>query len=292
MDNQNAKHTVSVIIPTYNRSMFISNSINSILKQTFQEFEIIVVDDSSTDNTKEIVIGFNDNRIKYIQNKVNRGAAYSRNVGIEYSNGHYLAFLDDDDEWTNDKLELQIEKFSNSSKDIGLIYCGYIYVNDGIIIKKDIQKIDGNTHSFCLNQSLGSMSLALIRHDCIKKIGGFDTSLPSCQDWDLWIRLSSEYEFDYVDKPLVIRNIHGNQITANVNLKIQGRKILLKKYIKDLQNNKKIYSSHLGRLGSLYSLNNNNNKAKKYFYNAIANNPYNMLNYIHLILSIISADIH
>ena len=105
---------VSVIITTYNRAHLVGKAIKSVLNQTFQDFELIVVDDGSTDNTEEVINSFNDTRIRYIRHKINKGGNAARNTGLRNSKGEYIAFLDSDDEWLPEKLERQLEVFKKS----------------------------------------------------------------------------------------------------------------------------------------------------------------------------------
>src|SRR5258705_13939604 len=100
---------VSVVIPTHNRSEFLRSAIASVLGQTYQDFELIVVDDASTDSTAEVVVSFNDSRIKFIRHQTNQGGSAARNTGIRASKCDYIAFLDDDDEWSPRKLSKQVE---------------------------------------------------------------------------------------------------------------------------------------------------------------------------------------
>ena len=114
--------TISVIIPTYNRAHLIGKAVKSVLSQTYQDFEIIVVDDGSTDNTEEIVKSFTDYKIYYICHKHNRGASAARNTGIKASRGEYIAFLDSHDEWLPEKLDKQIKTFNSESSEVGVVY--------------------------------------------------------------------------------------------------------------------------------------------------------------------------
>ena len=116
---------VSVIIPTYRRPDFLGKAIESVLNQTFQDFEVIIVDDASNDNTGEVVRGFVDKRIHYVCHEVNRGGAAARNTGILKARGRYIAFLDDDDEWFPEILQLQISLLDQSPPEVGGIYAGY-----------------------------------------------------------------------------------------------------------------------------------------------------------------------
>src|SRR5215510_2389269 len=109
---------VSVIIPTHNRAEFLRSAITSVLNQTFQDFEIVIIDDASKDHTREVITNFNDVRIKVIHNRVSKGAAGSRNIGIINTNYEYIAFLDDDDEWLPEKLKIQIYLLDNSPQEV------------------------------------------------------------------------------------------------------------------------------------------------------------------------------
>ena len=120
---------VSVIIPTHNRSEFLGAAIGSVLSQTFQDFELIVVDDASTDTTAEVVASFNDERIKFIRHGMNKGGSVARNTGILNSTGDYIAFLDDDDEWLPAKLSKQIQVLLSSPPEVGCVYAGYLDVD-------------------------------------------------------------------------------------------------------------------------------------------------------------------
>ena len=122
--------TVSVIIPTYNRGHLINRAINTVLVQTFQDFEVIVVDDGSTDNTIEVVNRLSDDRVSLLKINENRGASFARNRGIELAAGRYIAFQDSDDEWKKDKLKKQIQVFNNAAPEVGLVYTGYWNAKD------------------------------------------------------------------------------------------------------------------------------------------------------------------
>ena len=118
--------TVSVIIPTRNRYSFVPRAIQSVLNQTYQDFEVLVVDDASDDHTDEIVKGFSDERITYIHHEVKRGGSAARNTGIKFSKGEFIAFLDDDDQWLPEKLQCQMHLLSNSPTVVGAIYTGVL----------------------------------------------------------------------------------------------------------------------------------------------------------------------
>ena len=223
-----SKPTVSVIIPTYNRAHLLKRTIKSVLNQTFQDFELLLVDDGSTDNTKELVYDFvrNDSRIKYIWQENSGGPAKPINTGINQSNGVYITILGSDDEILPEKLEKQVAKFNSAPIKVGLIYCGlqYIPVDKKQASKIIIPKLRGNLFKELLKGSFIGGITPLIKSECFKKLGLFDVSLPSGEDWDMWIRISKYYEFDYVPEALAIYHIHGKQISANFDDTIRGFK--------------------------------------------------------------------
>jgi len=129
---------VSVIVATYNRANFIDRAIKSILNQIYQDFEIIIVDDGSSDNTEEIIKGYKDKRIIYIKHKKNQGISTARNTGIKRAKGEYIAFLDSDDEWFPEKLERQVVLLQNESSEVGVVYSDLRYIDEN---GKDMNKL-------------------------------------------------------------------------------------------------------------------------------------------------------
>jgi Glycosyltransferases involved in cell wall biogenesis len=149
MTNRNDPPAVSVIIPTYNRAHTISQSIISILNQTYNNFELIIVDDGSTDNTEEVVKNFNDKRIKYIAHKENRGAASALNTGISFSSGSFVTFNGSDDEWLPEKLEEEMKGFKTSDSKVGVVYSALweIYNNKKVYTPRSTcEVLEGNLH--------------------------------------------------------------------------------------------------------------------------------------------------
>jgi len=201
---------VSVIIPTYNRAQSLSRSIQSVLGQTYKNFELIIVDDGSEDNIEEVIRGFNDSRIKYFRHDVNLGGSAARNTGIKNSTGEYVAFLDSDDEWLEKKLELQVRAMeSRPSDDWGGAYCSYIYTDrkNGLVkaekygnLKKDLLKQEA---SFCAGSTL------LVSKSVIDNIGLFDENFKRHQDLEFLVRFFRRYNILSVKEPLVKINGHS-----------------------------------------------------------------------------------
>ncbi|MEN6293489.1 MAG: glycosyltransferase family 2 protein [Methanobacterium sp.] len=270
------KPTVSVIIATYNRAYLIGRAIKSILDQTFQDFELIIVDDGSSDNTKELITKYmqEDPRIKYIKNKRNLGLPKTRNEAIKVAQGKYIGLLDDDDEWLPNKLEKQVNKFQSTPKTVGLVYCGLIYISRNEKPSKTIiPKLKGNLFTDILKGNFFGSSTPLIKKECFEKSGFFDGNFSNGEDWDMWIRISKNYEIDYVPEALTLYYVHGNQMSANFNDTIEGFEKILKKHNEDINNYPSVYSTHLFRLGIFHCLNENFKCGQKYFTKSIKIKP-------------------
>ncbi|MCG2686888.1 glycosyltransferase family 2 protein [Candidatus Parcubacteria bacterium] len=231
------KPTVSVIIPTYNRAHLIGRAIQSALNQTYQNLEIIVVDDGSLDNTKEVIENFQkqEKRIKYISYEKNKGGAFARNIGIKNAKGEYIAFLDSDDEWISKKIEKQLIFFTKCSKSVGVVYCLHYSQEDSFGYIKKVNSSNmrhGNVYNSLLNGWCpSSTSFFILKTLVFKKSGLFDESLPSFQDYDLWIRIAKYYEFEFVEEYLAIKHNHeGSQIAKDLKPRLKGLNLFLKKW--------------------------------------------------------------
>ena len=219
---------VSIIIPTYNRSDYLIKAIHSALNQTYKNIEVIVVDDNSQDNTKSRVFEINDKRIKYLKNIINKGGAYSRNIGFKKSKGVFVNFLDDDDILYPNKIALQIQKFKFSTDErLGVVTCDVKYN------RTDIHTIKSNRKKGYIYKDLlkaycifGTETMLIKREFFIP----FDIDLKSNQEYDLSIRLSKKCTFDYVPQVLTEKNESINQVSFNFDKKIGGTKFLFKKY--------------------------------------------------------------
>lgn len=200
----NSNPEVSVIIPTYNRAASIGDSVNSVLNQTFQNFEIIIVDDGSTDETEVTVSAFSDTRIKLISHESNKGAATARNTGIRASRGNFIAFLDSDDRWLPDKLKIQTD-YLKISPEIGSCSTGYYKYQPQIGF---FASYPVNLESDWIKHLLTTMDLSfgttlLVRKDCFNKTGLFDADFPRHEDWDWVLSYLKYYKHHVIEQPLV-----------------------------------------------------------------------------------------
>ena len=276
---------VSVIIPTYNRAHLIGRAIRSVLEQTYRDFELIVVDDASTDNTEEVVKSFNDGRLRYIRLGENTGtSSVPRNTGIKAAGGEYVALLDSDDEWFPEKLEKQINKFKSVSSDVGVISCGSVCIIEqtGEKLFDFIPVRRGDVFKYMVEETVLGDTTPLVRKECFDKVGGYDTEFSSAQSWDMWIRVSQYYKFDFVPEILHKANIHGSQNTASLERTIQGLDRIIRKYQSYLS--KKTLSTRFRHLGTLCCYQGNFKKASRYFKESIRKNPRNIQVYILLLL--------
>lgn len=218
---------VSVIIPTYNREKYISEAIDSVLNQTYKDYEIIVVDDGSTDKTKEVLTKYND-KIRYFYQE-NQGVSVARNKGIKESKGDYIAFLDADDMWLPQHLEKEIGAFETDSK-VALVYAQLRVLNKNKIvgIKPTIPVF--KVEDFWAGASI-TTSTVIVKKECFYKVGLFNVSLKRAQDSDMWIKISSCFKIHYIPEVLGIYRV-VEDIYAKNSLKIYQNQVhLFKKHL-------------------------------------------------------------
>ena len=204
---------VSVIIPTYNRKNLLKRALNSVSSQTYVPHEIIVVDDGSSDGTKDWV----SERFPYVRYiyQDNSGVSSARNAGIKEAKGSWIAFLDSDDEWMPDKLEKQ-ERAINDSKEAWLCHTNEVWVRNSVRVNqmKKHQKYGGYVFENCLDICRISPSSVLIKKEVFEMVGLFDESLKVCEDYDLWLRITSVLPIIFLDQPLIIKyGGHADQIS-------------------------------------------------------------------------------
>ncbi|RLD12393.1 MAG: glycosyltransferase family 2 protein [Chlamydiae bacterium] len=193
---------ISVIIPTYNRYDLLLEAIASVKNQTYKNVELIIVDDGSTDKTCRLQ---SDKSVIYLKQD-NKGPAAARNTGAKIAHGEWLAFLDSDDLWHQDKLQKQLNFIKNNSN-CQIIYTDEIWFRKGIRVnKKNIhKKYAGWIYPYCLKLCIVGFSTLLITKYLWNNIGGLNETFPVAEDYDLWLRLSAKYEFNYIDEQLITK---------------------------------------------------------------------------------------
>jgi len=269
---------VSVVIPTYNRGHLITRAIQSVLGQTHQVFEIIVVDDSSTDNTGEVVKAIGSERIRYIRHTENRGGSAARNTGIEAAKCDYIAFQDSDDEWLPQKLEKQMTAFGSAPQEVGVVYTGFWRIENNrrtYMPSRRIRQKEGNIHLSLLRRSFITTQAAVVRRECFRKAGGFDESLPRLQDWELWIRISKHYLFRLVDEPLVVSYYTPDSISSDRIALARAHKLVLEKHFEEIKKDRKLLAKRYLGIGDLLCSERAMKEGRSYLVKAIAAYPLN-----------------
>ena len=207
---------ISVVIPTFNRIRLVARAIDSVLKQSLNPYEIIVVDDGSDDGTSEMIQN-KYKSIKLIQQQ-NNGVSAARNNGIKHAKGDWIALLDSDDEWTEKKLENQVDRLIKTPE-YDFCHTNEIWIRNGVRVnqRKKHEKYGGYIFDKCLDICRISPSSVLFRKNILDHVGGFDDQLPVCEDYDLWLRITAEYRILFIDDPLIIKyGGHDDQLSHGV----------------------------------------------------------------------------
>jgi len=218
MLSEEKKTFVSVIIPTYNRGWIIKEAIDSVLAQDYTEFELIVVDDGSTDHTADVLDSYR-NVIKVFSQK-NKGVSAARNRGVAEASGKFIAFLDSDDLWLSQKLSVQVE-FFNQTPDALICQTEEVWIRNGLRVnpKKRHKKPSGMIFKPSLELCLVSPSAVMIQRSLFDRVGEFDETLLACEDYDLWLRISCGFPIHLIDTPLIIkRGGHDDQLSSMAGL--------------------------------------------------------------------------
>ncbi|MCI8482537.1 MAG: glycosyltransferase family 2 protein [Clostridia bacterium] len=219
---------VTAIITTHNRLEYLKKAIMSVKKQTYRNIEIIVVDDNSDSDTAEYCN--NVEEIKYIKIKLeeHKNGNYARNIGLRSANGKYVAFLDDDDEWLETKIEKQVNILEKNVR-LGAVYVTSIMdFNDGMYTYNNVADVElkGDCSKKCLYNIITSTSAIMFRKDALEKIGGFDENVNFWQDTELVVRLCQEFDIDYIDEPLIIYRERFND-KKRLSNNIEGYKLAI-----------------------------------------------------------------
>lgn len=262
---------VSVVIATYNCGQYIEKAIVSVLKQSFDNFEIIVVDDGSTDSTRNILDKYADKILYFYQH--NSGVSVARNNGIKHAKGEIIAFLDGDDEWEPNKLEIQLREILKDDK-IGAVGCHITYINEkgeqiGFFERKNYLSHEGLVNDLFLhNVIVGSGSGILLRRSCLEQIGGFNVDLEVAEDWELWLRISRFFKIRFVEKRLVRYRVRSTSLSSVRNVEKITRneiKMLTKvfnSYYSEVKFFKKQEAFSFRFLIAAYTYNQNNQRVK------------------------------
>ena len=234
-----SKSMVSIVLPTYNRAHILEMAIESVLCQTYPYFELIIVDDGSTDNTESVVLNYQDSRIRYYKLKENGGQAAARNFGIEHASYDYIAFEDSDDIWHEDKLAIQMECLINAAPEVGFVYhkIRYDMGNQRVAIlpSEEIanEKKSGNIYSQLLWDNLVDCPSILAKKECVMQIEGFDSEMTALEDYDFALKMAKTYHALFIDKVLLESTYSTSGVSGNAVNYLMASCYLLQKYKED-----------------------------------------------------------
>ena len=282
---------VSVVIPTYNRAHMLSRAVLSVIRQTSKDWELLIIDDGSTDTTEQVVQSFSDLRIRYVRHESNRGAQAARNTGIRMALGEYIAFLDSDDEWHRTKLERQLNAFLlDDVGDLGVVLCDATVADDdatgkNVVIPVRGKPIRGWVYEDLLARRLKGpkTSRILVRRSAVTAEHLFDESLPASQDTDFLIRLAANYRFDYISEPLVIVHYHSEPRVSNNEL--LGKEALLRKFSSVLSERPGVHRQRHLSLAIGYWRHGDVRGARRHIRHAIKASPLSASCYLWLIFA-------
>ena len=256
--------SVSVVIPTYNRLKSLPRALESVLRQTFEDIEVIVVDDCSTDGTWEYLSAMRDPRLRIIRHETNKGGGAARNTGIAAAKAELVAFQDSDDEWLVTKLATQIEEYRRvNDPEYGAIYCAKITNGEGkfgVYGPREVQymplssykKTSGDISRELVRRAMISTQTLMARKDLLVQIGGFDETLKLGQDWDMTTRLSRITKFLFVDKPLALCFTSLDSISKVKTNQAVARKKMLEKHFDLISQDRALHASYLTEIARVY----------------------------------------
>ena len=288
--------TVSGIITTFNRAEYLKKAIKSALSQTYRDFELLILDNSSTDGSEAIIHHFNDSRIRYIKHRP-LNISQTRNLGVYEAKGDFIAFLDDDDEWLPHKLQSEFSLFEKSANDIAMIYGGFI-------------RIDGKGNAFYTHQPslkgkilkallsleddfTGSASNPMIKKSAIESLGGFDESIKTGEDWEFYLRLTERYSVAFVSHPIVkIRHHFGARLGDKLKDYIDLETKIMVHYKNFFEQDPILKSFYLQRIGGKYLRLGERRRGRENLIAAIKCNVPNFLAYIQFVLSFLPTSVY
>ena len=284
---------VSVILPTFNRAKEINRSVYSILNQTYKDFELIIVDDCSTDCTQEIINEIRDSRIKYIRHETNKGAAAARNTGIKAAQGNLIAFQDSDDEWIPEKLAKQVRVISALPENVGVVYSGFwkLGKQKKYIPSKNITIKEGMIYNQLLHGNFVGMPVSIIRRECFDTVGGFNEHLRALEDWELFLRISTHFKFKYIDEPLVLSYETDNSVSANVVAHAVAYEYILNNNYSTISKDRELLAQYLYVIGKLNFQVGNQKKGRQYLVEARKTCPLNIKYNVAVLLSFLGKDV-
>lgn len=293
---------VSVVIPTYNRGTTIRDSVGSVLRQTFTDLELIVVDDCSSDNTLDVLRDIQDPRLRIERHDVNKGSSAARNTGIRVAKAPYVAFQDSDDEWLPTKLERQVAALEAAGPKYKAVYCGMLVMGTEEILQKkgvirpsvryvpsaQIDVVEGDLLSSLLRYSVISTQTLMVQRDVLNAIGGFDEQLRALEDWECAIRISQTSLIAHIVDPLVIQRFSHDSITQSIDKRVNAREQIVKKHMGLLSADKQLLRSHYEVIAGGYQLTGEYARSRGWYLKALRLSPFRPKIWVNLVRSYVA----
>ncbi len=265
--------SVSVVLPTYNRAHTLPRAIASVLAQDARDLELLVVDDGSTDDTRQVVGGINDPRLRYLQRPRNGGPAAARNTGLAHARGEYIAFQDSDDEWLPLKLNKQLAALRQAPPDIGLVLCGQLrWDTRNLCYLPDRTRTgarQGQLREEILRSNFALTPSWLVRRAVFDAIGGFDETLPMLEDWEWLIRYNERCPALLLDEPLMMVWESADSISHNHEKYILALSTIIQRHAPALAADPKSLANLHYVLGKKYALHVSTARARTEFFRAL-----------------------
>lgn len=284
---------VSVIIPTYNCAKYLRDTVESVLSQSFQDFEIIIVDDGSTDNTKETISKLgNDQRIIYISQE-NKGQACARNTGLKMAKGDYIALLDADDKWLPNRLEEAVAALDNHP-DVGLVHAHSLRITEDNkpieTIKRDPRFLSGSLfETIFLRQTHISCPTATFRRECLDTVGLMDENRTCLgnEDREYWLRVSQRYPVLFIDKVLAHYRVRENSVSKDTSKMFKARLYVVDKFVPEGGQRQRLRRLALAKIyhdyGDEFLIKGNFKQAREQYKKSLSNHGFSLWTIVNLI---------
>ncbi len=286
--------TVTSVVTTFNRERYLKAAIGSVLAQTFTDFELLILDNSSTDGTEQLVKSFGDIRIRYVRHaRITIGQ--QRNLGVNEARGEFIAFLDDDDEWLSCKLEKQVTGFRAAAADVALVYGGFTRIDAyGNEFEVHQPVLRGRVMTDLLwhwDAFTGSASNPMIRLSMVRGLGGYKDSLATSEDWELYVRLAAHHEVEFVpDMVVKIRSHRGPRLGDRVEEALRVEQLVLDEHASVMDS--RLRSFYLQKIGGKLVRTGRVKAGRAEIRRAIRLNPTNMRGYTQYILSLFGSSVY
>lgn len=278
---------VSVILPTYNRAYCILPAIESVLRQTHTNLELIIVDDCSTDNTADLLATITDPRLRVVRHERNRGAAAARNSGIAAAQGDLIAFQDSDDEWCITMLERQLARRAEMGPGYEVSYCAKVvhgrddHGNFGpryaaYVPPANRKTVEGDVLEEVFQNAIASTQTIVVTRRLIEAVGGFDETLRVGVDWELTVRLARQTKFAFIEDPLVMTRLMDDSITHRRLDSVHTIQVVMNKHRDLLESSSRIRAAKEFQIARVYQRGGQYRKAMPHLLRAIARQPTNL----------------